>query len=475
MSPYAVAVRHDGRDTTYAQLHERVTRLAHGLSAAGVRTGDRVAYLGPNHPVYLEALFACGVLGAVFVPVNFRLSAPEIDHVLTDSGATVLIHTEEHGTTVDGLAARFLAIPVGDDYEDLLATPGDFDTPVSLDDTCLIMYTSGSTGRPKGAMLTHGNLTWNSVNVLVENDLHADERALFAAPLFHTAALGMICLPTLLKGGTVILHSTFDAGATLESIERDRVTLMFGVPAMFDAIAAHERWPDADLSSVRTLLCGGAPVPVGTIRRYLDRGLSFVQGYGMTETSPGALVLDRAHVRSKIGSAGVPSFFTDVRVVSSDGSPVPAGTPGEVIVSGPNVMRGYWGETAPAVRDGWFYSGDVAVVDEDGYFYIVDRLKDMIISGGENVYPAEVERELGAFPGVSRCAVIGVPDEKWGEVGLAVVVLEAGSVVCEDELLAFLRGRLAGYKVPRSVVFVDSLPVTGSGKVRKSLVRKLYG
>ncbi|GAA1964795.1 long-chain fatty acid--CoA ligase [Amycolatopsis minnesotensis] len=482
MTPHAVAVRHDGRALTYARLHERVTRLAHGLSATGVRTGDRVAYLGPNHPVYLEALFACGVLGAVFVPVSFRLSAPEIDHVLTDSGAIVLIHTEEHGTTVGELAAgrHLRRIGVGDGYEDLLAVaaPEGTDAPVGLEDPCLIMYTSGSTGRPKGAVLTHGNLTWNSVNVLVENDIRADERALVASPLFHTAALGMICLPTLLKGGTVILHSAFDAGAALEAIERDRVTLMFGVPAMFDAIAAHARWPEADLSSVRALLCGGAPVPIGTIRRYLDRGLSFVQGYGMTETSPGALVLDRAHAQAKIGSAGVPSFFTDVRVVSPDGERAPAGAHGEVIVSGPNVMRGYWGkpaETTAVLRDGWFHSGDIATVDDDGYFHIVDRLKDMIISGGENVSPAEVEHELSAFPGVESCAVIGVPDEKWGEVGKAVVVAGAGAEIGEEELLAFLRRRLAGYKVPRSVRFVDALPRTGSGKLRKAEIRKLYG
>ncbi|KAA9156675.1 long-chain fatty acid--CoA ligase [Amycolatopsis acidicola] len=470
MTPDAVAVQHGDRTLTYAELHRRVTRLAHGLGASGVRTGDRVAYLGPNHPVYLEVLFACGLLGAVFVPVNSRLAPSEVDYVLRDSGAALLIHTSAHAAH-----ESVRSVEVGPEYEELLAGQGEApDLPVSLDDVCLIMYTSGSTGKPKGAMLTHGNLTWNSVNVIVETDLSGAERALVAAPLFHTAALGMICLPTLLKGGRVLLHSSFDPAAVLADIERERVTLMFGVPTMYDALAAQPGWDTADLSSVRTLLCGGAPVPTTTIRRYLERGLSFVQGYGMTETSPGALVLDPAHVTSKIGSAGVPSFFTDVRVVSESGSPVPPGERGEIVVSGPNVLRGYWGRpeaTAEVLRDGWFHSGDVATVDEDGYVYVVDRLKDVIISGGENIYPAEVENEIHAYPGVESCAVIGVPDPKWGEVGKAIVMAKD---VAADDLLAHLRQRLAGYKVPKSVEFVEELPRTGSGKIQKTELRARY-
>ncbi|MDQ0380537.1 acyl-CoA synthetase [Amycolatopsis thermophila] len=404
--------------------------------------------------------------------MNFRLTVPELDYALADSGATVLIHTPEYGDTAARLSGdRLTRTPVGalegTDEEPL-------DLPTGPDDVCLLMYTSGSTGRPKAAMLTHGNLTWNSVNVLVETDLAGDERALVAAPLFHAAALGMICLPTLLKGGTVVLHSKFDPAAVLSAIEAERVTLMFGVPAMYQAMAAHPSWESVDTSSVRTLLCGGAPVPAEVIRRYLDRGLVFVQGYGMTETAPGALVLDRAHAADKIGSAGVPSFFTDVRVVGPGGEPVPAGEKGEIVVSGPNVMKGYWGRpdaTADVLRDGWFHSGDVATVDDDGYFHVVDRIKDVIISGGENVYPAEVENELYGFPGVRACAVIGVPQARWGEVGRAIVVPEPGARVTEDELLGHLRTRLASYKVPRSVVFTDDLPTTGSGKIRKAALR----
>ncbi|WP_306360241.1 long-chain fatty acid--CoA ligase [Nocardia sp. CC227C] len=484
MTPAAVAVTGGDDSLTYGRLAERATRAAWTLRGLGVAPGDRVAYLGPNHPVYLEVFFATGLLGAVFVPLSTRSAAAELEYALTDSGAAILVHTGEHDALVAALpgAARPGIVRVGGPggYEELLAAASvePIDEPVALDDDCLIMYTSGSTGRPKGAVLTHGNLTWNCVNVLVESDVAADEVTLVAAPLFHAAALGMVCLPTLLKGGRVVLLGKFDPATVLELVERERVTRMFGVPTMFDALAAHPRWAAADLSSVRTLLCGGSPVPHSTIRRYLDRGLSFVQGYGMTEAAPGVLVLDRDHAESKLGSAGVPSFFTDVRVVDAEGTAVRPGERGEVVVHGPNVMRGYWNRpeaTADVLRDGWFHSGDVATVDADGYVYIVDRLKDVIISGGENIYPAEVENELCRHPAVAACAVIGVPDDRWGEVGKAVVVPVDGHRPTSGELLEFLRERLAGFKVPKYVAFTDELPTTGSGKIRKAEVRARHG
>ncbi len=481
MTPDAVAVVGAGRSITFAQLYRRVARVCAELRSAGVRAGDRIAYLGPNHPAYPELLFAAGAVGAIFVPVNFRSAAAEIDYVLADCGARVLFHTEAYRDVVAQLTVEIRTITVAtggvlvdEERSDALVP----DEPVGLDDPCVIMYTSGTTGRPKGAVLTHGNLTWNCLNVLVESDIAADEVALVSAPLFHAAALGMLCLPVLLKGGCVVLLEKFDPAVVFDAIERHRVTRMFGVPAMYDALAALEAWDTADLSSIRVLLCGGAPVPHNTIRRYLARGLTFVQGYGMTEASPGALLLDPAHARAKAGSAGVPSFFSDVRVVGDDGAPVGAGERGEVVVSGPNVMSGYWNrpaDTAEVLREGWFHSGDVATVDADGYVYIVDRMKDVIISGGENIYPAEVENVLTAHPAVAACAVIGVPDERWGEVGRAVVVLAQGQSVAAQTLLTFARDRLAGYKVPRSVHFVDELPRGGSGKVLKSVVRDLYG
>ncbi|MFI5967429.1 long-chain fatty acid--CoA ligase [Streptomyces asoensis] len=482
-TPHRTALVHDGRPTDYRTLHTRTTRLAHALRARGVRRGDRIAYLGPNHPSYLETLFAAGTLGAVFVPLNTRLAGPEIAYQLADSGAKALVYGPSHAGLVAGLPGTTdvrTYVEVGGEYEEALAAASDepIDTPVAPDDTCIIMYTSGTTGRPKGAMLTHGNLTWNAVNVLVDTDLIADERALVCAPLFHTAGLNMLTLPVLLKGGCCVLVEAFDPEAAFDLIERHRITFMFGVPTMFEQVARHPRWADADLSSLRILTCGGSPVSTPLIAAYQRRGLTFLQGYGMTEASPGTLFLDAEHAISKAGSAGVPHFFSDVRVVRPDLAPVRTGETGEVVVRGPHVMPGYWGlpeETAASFADGWFRSGDAARVDEDGYVHIVDRIKDMIISGGENIYPAEIEDLLLAHPDIVECAVIGVSDDKWGEVPRAVVVLRDGASADPDEVLASLAGRLAKYKIPKSVVVADALPRTASGKLLKSRVRSRFG
>jgi fatty-acyl-CoA synthase len=477
-TPHDTAVIHDGTPLTYAGLRDRVVRLAHTLRGLGIGPGDRVAYLGFNHPSFLETLFATGTLGGVFVPLNARLTRPEIAYQIEDSGASLLVYAATHADVVDGLPVpRRIAL---EEYERLpCARDGEpIDVAVKLDDPCMIMYTSGTTGRPKGAILTHGNITWNAVNVLIDHDLIADEVALVSAPLFHTAGLNMLTLPVLLKGGTCVLTAGFDPDATFDLIERYRVTFMFGVPAMFQAVARSPRWAAADLSSLRLLTCGGAPVPPSLIARYQERGLTFLQGYGMTEAAPGTLFLDAAHAVTKAGSAGVPHFFSDVKVVGPDLTEVPPGQPGEVVVKGPHVMPAYWGlpeETAGAFTDGWFRTGDAARLDADGYAYIVDRIKDVIISGGENIYPAEVENALLADPDVLECAVIGVPDDRWGETGRAIVVPRDGSDLTAERLLSALAGRIAKYKLPTSVVFTDEIPRNGTGKILKARLRTMYG
>ncbi|CNG45767.1 fatty-acid--CoA ligase [Mycobacterium tuberculosis] len=482
-TPRSAALVHEGATLTYAGLLGRVARLARALRGLGIRHGDRVAYLGPNHPSFLETLFATGMLGGVFVPLNTRLTGPEIAYQLDDSGASVLVHGPSHAELVDGIRG---ATPVRehialDAYERLLAAEDDdpLDLPVALDDTCMIMYTSGTTGRPKGATLTHGNITWNAINVLIDHDLVAGEVALVSAPLFHTAGLNMLTLPVLLKGGTCVLTAAFDPAATLSMIEEQRITFMFGVPTMFERVAREPGWDAADLSSLRILTCGGAPVPPPLIETYQRRGLTFLQGYGMTEAAPGTLFLDADHAVSKAGSAGVPHFFSDVRVVGPDMADAAPGETGEIVVRGPHVMRGYWGrpeDTAAAFSDGWFRSGDAARLDGDGYAFIVDRIKDLIISGGENVYPAEVEHAiLAAAPEVAECAVFGVPDGTWGEVGRAVLVARPGADVDPAKVLAALSGRLARYKIPKSAVLAAEIPRNATGKILKARLREEYG
>jgi fatty-acyl-CoA synthase len=478
MSPDKVAACYEDRAWTYRDLHERATRLAHALAGLGIGHGDRVAYLGPNHPAFLETLFATGMLGGVFVPLNWRLAVPELAYVVADSGTRVLIHAPAQAEAATRLPVR--TVDVGEEYERrVAAAPAQpIDEPVEPDETCMILYTSGTTGRPKGAMLTHANIAWNSFNLLLDVDLSADEVTLVAAPMFHVAALNQTALPTLLKGGTLILVPAFDPEQALALIARHGVTYLFGVPTMFLTMCRAPGWATADLSSVHSAICGGAPVPEAVIAPYQERGVTFMQGYGLTEAAPGVLFLRRDQSVGKAGSAGTPAFFTDVRLVRPDGTDAAVGEPGEILVQGPNVMAGYWRrpEHTKAVRspDGWLRTGDIGVADAEGYISIRDRTADLIISGGENIYPAEVEGVLYQHPAVAECAVIGVPDEHWGEVGRAVVVLREGARVEPDELLAFLDGRIARYKIPKSVAFTDALPRTASGKAVKKDLRSRF-
>ncbi|MEB3366719.1 acyl-CoA synthetase [Saccharopolyspora mangrovi] len=485
MTPDRTAFVFGETSVTYAEFARRSTRVAHRLRECGVGPGDRVAYLGPNHLAFVETMFATHQLGAIFVPLNFRLAAPEIDYLLADSQAEVLVHGPECAETVAALDRRpghVVAVagagPGELDYESWVCAGVEepIDVAVGLDDTALILYTSGTTGRPKGAMLTHGNLVWNTYNLLVGVDVASDEITLITAPLFHVAALDQTLLPTFIKGACSVIAPGWDVEACYDRIERFGITWMFGVTTMFAELAASPRWAEADLSSLRIVMSGGASIPESLIRTYQERGLVFCQGYGMTETAPGATFLEPAESLRKVGSAGVPVFFTGVRVVRPDGTDVEAGEPGEVLVKGPNVSPGYWSDlaaTEAAFEDGWFRSGDLAKLDDDGHLHVVDRVKDMFISGGENVYPAEVESAIFEHPAVAETAVVGVPDERWGEVGRAFVVCHPGAVLTGEELRGFLRAWLAKYKIPVQVDVVDHLPRTGSGKIQKSQLRTL--
>ncbi|MBP2326332.1 fatty-acyl-CoA synthase [Kibdelosporangium banguiense] len=472
ISPDRTAMIFGDRRTTYREFAARATKLAAQLRAAGIGTGDRVGYLGPNHPAFAETMFATHMLGAVFVPLNFRLAAPEIAYMVQDAGIKVLVQASG---TAEVTSTR--AVSLETEYEPWLAAGAEdpIDVPVSQDEVALILYTSGTTGRPKGAMLSHANMIWNTYNLLIAVDVAGSEVTLISAPLFHVAALGQTLLPTFIKGGCSVLMSSWDVDRCYELIARHRITWMFGVTTMFASLAQSRHWATADLSSIRCLMSGGAPIPEGLIRTYQKRGLVFCQGYGLTETAPGATFLEAGESERKAGSAGVPVFFTSVRVVRPDDTDVSVGEPGEVLIKGPNVTPGYWqnaqATSSALTGDGWFHSGDVANVDDEGYLYIVDRVKDMFISGGENVYPAEVENVIFDHPAVAEVAVIGVSDEKWGEVGKAFVVCRPDARLDEDEFRGFLLGRLAKYKIPVHIEVVEQLPRTASGKVQKAKLR----
>ena len=481
-TPRLPAITFDGHTTSYGELLDRIDRLAAELAAGGVGRGDRVGYLGLNDPMFLITLFAAARIGAVFVPLNYRLTAAELGYILADAGVHTLLADARHaaaaGPVLTGSGVRralaLSAVPGWEPLPDLLANRGRLAAPVHprSDEVAVIMYTSGTTGRPKGAMLTHGNLFWNNVNALLSFDVSQDDVSLVAAPLFHIGGLNVTTLVTLQKGGQIVLMPAFDPGQALKLIAEYRVTTMFGVPAMFLFMSQVPEFAAADLSSVRFLICGGAPVPETLISRYGQRGIAFVQGYGLTETAPLALVLRADEVSVKAGAAGHAVLpLSDVRLVGAENNPVAPGERGEICVRGPQVMAGYWHnrEATDAVIDagGWFHTGDIGQADQDGYVYVVDRLKDMVITGGENVYPAEVEAVLYHHPAIAEVAVLGTPHEQWGEAVTAVVALNPGAALTLEELSAFARDKLAGYKIPLRLEFVDALPRNPAGKVLK--------
>jgi fatty-acyl-CoA synthase len=499
-TPTRRALTFEGTTWTYADLLDRVDRLATVLHHGGVAAGDRVGYLGFNDPAFLVTMFASARLGATFVPLNFRLTGAELSFIVNDAGVHTLVADATHRPVIDGVrdqlpVKRYLASGDADsEWDDLsplmtAATPLDAPATVADDDVAVIMYTSGTTGRPKGAMLTHANLWWNNTNVLLMFDTYEHDVTLVVAPLFHIGGLNVTTLITWMKGGEVVLHQSFDAGAALDDIPRYGVTTMFGVPAMFLFMSQHPGFEQADLSSVRLLICGGAPVPEPLIKLYDGRGIPIQQGYGLTETAPTVTFLTAEYGLDKLGSAGTPPMFTEVRIVDDENRPEAQpgvrgpgvrgpGVRGEVCVRGPHVMKGYWNRpdaTAEAIDpDGWFHTGDIGYLDADGFLFIADRVKDMVISGGENVYPAEVESVLYEHPAVAEVAVIGMPDERWGEAVVAVVAPKPDADVTLAELRDFGRAFLAGYKLPTQLHLVDELPRNPAGKVLKFELRDTF-
>lgn len=471
------------RTLTYRDLHRRADALADHLATLGVGRGDRVALLAHNGPEYFDLQFACGRIGSIAVLLNWRLTVPELEFIVGDSSPTVVIHSPELTDVAVELVTRCqvphrLAI---DDGYDAIVTSGATCTPVEVthDDPSTIMYTSGTTGHPKGAIITHGMTFWNAVNLGIPARVTPDTVQLVVLPLFHTGGLNCYANPVLHAGGRVVLARTFEPGEALAVLGDPSygITHFFAVPAPYQFMMQHPDFDTTDLSRLQVAGVGGAPCAVTILETWASRGVEVAQGFGMTETSPSSVFLDPADAMRKLGSAGKPLLHTEVRIVRDDGTDAAAGEVGELWTRGPNVTPGYWENpeaTAAAFSDGWLRTGDAARTDDEGYIYIVDRWKDMYISGGENVYPAEVENVLYQLDGVAEAAVIGIPDDRWGEVGSAVVVLAPGAELTAEDIVDHCRARLARFKVPVRVEFVEALPRNATGKVLKRELRTQF-
>lgn len=496
-SPDALAVIDAGKSPhwhlTYAQMNIRANRLANWLrDEAGIGKGDRVAILANDGVEFLDTFFACGKLGAALTCLNWRLHWRELLQLVELTTPGVLIYSANFTEAAANIATESAAV------RHLLHIDGDgapgslhFETtlqaapprPVTTEDVteediaCLI-FTGGTTGLPKAAQVSHRMIGWNTLNTIIHDITHGD-LTVNVFPMFHTGGLLVYTTPLLILGGTVVLTRGFNAEQVLDLIQQYRATFFAGVPTMYQLLTAADNWPDADLSSLRFCTAGGAPLPVSLVEQFRDeKGVRFKQGFGMSEFGPGIFALAPQDAIRKAGSIGRPNFFVDARIVDDANQPLPPGEIGELVLKGPSMSSGYFDNPAASrevIDDaGWFHTGDLAYCDDEWYFYIVDRKKDMFISGGENVYPAEIEQVLHRHPAVQMCAVIGIPDERWGEVGKACVTLKPGQQASEAELIEFMGAHLARYKVPRSVEILDALPISGAGKILKRELRERF-
>lgn len=481
-----------GVDLSKQDFNNRVNQLCHALQDEGIRKGDRIAGLLANGNEFVEILFACAKLGAMMVPLNFRLAAPELAYIVNDSEPRLLIYSPEFLAVIPALremvscVTRYIAERPGGNPEDIeygswisgfAVTEPEPDEEIKLEDPLFIMYTSGTTGNPKGAVLTHGNTLWNAINVVPLYVITKADTSLTSAPMFHIGGMSASATPQLYVGGRIVVQRVFNPPETLRLIEDEKVSSMFGIPAMFQMMASLPEFEKADLSSVKYFLTGGAPCPRPLIEAYLEKGVVFNQGYGLTEAAPGVSSLRAEEADRKPGSVGKPFLHVDVQVLDEKDVPVPVGEMGEVVIKGPNVFKEYWRlpEETEAVKKGdWFHTGDLGRLDEDGFLWLLDRKKDMFISGGENVYPVQVEDVIYEMEGVAEVGVIGIPDDKWGEVGLAIVVPKPGATISPTDVIDFCANKLAKYKIPKQVILVETLPRNATGKLLKKELRAQY-
>ena len=487
-APDKPALRFEGETWSYAAFATRIERTARALkSELGVGKGDRVAILSLNRPDYLVLLYACARLGAILVPLNWRLAVAEQLFVLSDAAVKVLMLEQAFSAVLPPLEKSLPESPVvgldftpsgGVSFDTLLARGrGDSLNPgANLTCPLLIVYTSGTTGRPKGAVLRQEALLWNGVMSQHMHGLTSEDHVLTVLPFFHVGGLNIQTTPALHHGATVTIHSRFAPDATLVTFERDRPTMTVLVPATIQAVTDHPAWATTDLSSLKAISTGSTIVPPHLIERFVARGVPVLQVYGSTETCPIAIYTRLGGDLSREGSTGLPGLCCEASVIDDHGNELPPETPGEIAVRGPNVFCEYWKNedaTRETLNDGWYRSGDIGRRDADGYFWVHDRKKNLIISGGENIYPAEVERVLLEHPDVAECGVVGRPDARWDEVPIAYVIRRKGCLVDAEALQAHIQLQLARFKVPREIVFVEDLPRTALGKVQHFMLKQI--
>ena len=482
--PDKTAIRFEGTDISYAALDGRIRRVAALLrNDLAVKRGDRIAFLGLNSPDMLVLLFACARIGAMLVPMNWRFAPPEHLYILENAGAKILFCEEEFTQGIESIAVAFAncrLVAMNGEYERLVANAGQdaLDPMAGPDDPLLLVYTSGTTGRPKGAVLTQHALTINAVNSAAMHDMTNDDVIFTNLPLFHVGGLNIQTTPAFHAGATVILHRRFDPGETMRVINEEKPSLMILVPAMMVAVMQHPGWKDLDLSCLRALTTGSTTVPLSLIDAYQDRGVPVIQIYGSTETAPIVIHQRIPDAWSTKGSTGCAALHCEAKIVDAAGRILGAGEKGEITVRGANIMTKYWNDpdaTAEVLEDGWLCTGDIGHTDADGLYYVDDRVTDVVVSGSENIYPAELERVLDRCPDIAEAAVIGLADDKWGEVPVAVVVPGEGADMVREDVLALFDGELARFKHPHDVVFLDALPRNVMGKVLKYELRETVG
>lgn len=481
ITPGRIAVITEVEQITYKELHKKISDASAFLKQNyGVRKEDRIAILSQNRLEYLVLIFAIAKLEAIAVPLNIRLTENELGYQLNDSGTSVLIAEEPFYELAQSLVEE-TGIDYVEKIESFTAIEGEshqISMEVNESAPFIICYTSGTTGKPKGAVLTQANMFWNAINNILAIDLSSNDRSIVLLPLFHIGGIGLFALPTLFAGGTVIIPGKFEPQKAIAMVEQYEATIVMGVPAIHKALIDCPYFHRERMQSVRWFYNGGAPCPHELIHMFFNQGFLFGQGFGMTETSPTLFMLSKEDAKRKIGSIGKPVMYSDFKLVNERGIVSQAGEVGELVVKGPNIMAEYWRRpeaTSETLVDGWLYTGDLARVDDEGFIYIVGRKKEMLISGGENIYPLEIEQTISQLADVSEVAVTGVADPVWGEVPVAFVVKKPTSELTAQDIIEFCRDKLAKYKLPKELVFLDELPKNATGKIQKSqLVRPVH-